>query len=204
MESLNGNYPVQTLYRSCLNCLRINYKIINFKQLNDEIALDMFEVIKNEDHLKLFRLFPYRFIFNESALKSYIYKYYKTKYTHVDDMIGYQPSKYSRKILADKKYTEYISGVLALNSGLLYDIVKDMCYYIYLGLDTHMQFIHEEKVIKLYNEYIHLMTAYDDGTLFEIYSEEYFDQYPGLAEWAESAGYISRKLLVPENVIEKK
>lgn len=196
-----GTYPVQSLYYSCLNYLRINYNLINFTMLNGEIAPDMISMIKNQDHLKKFKLIPYRFIINGASLESYIYKYYKLIGGHTKYMMEYITGNHTRALLAEKKYSEYNSGILTISDGLLYDSSNDKCYHIPLGMDKYLNVIREEDVEKLYPEYMQLITKYDDK-LSDIISEEYFNQYPGLADWAESNGYISRKLWLPENLIK--
>jgi hypothetical protein len=197
----NSNaYPVQTLYYSCLNYLQNNYKLIDFTRLNDEIASDMIKIIKNSNHLKKFRMFPYRFIFNRASLESYIYRYCKLNGKINKEIISYNTRDNVRALLARGKYFEYTSGILTISEGLLYDTDNDKCYHVTLKLDEYLKTIHEEEAKKMYPEYVHLVTKYDDD-LLDIFSEKFFNQYPGMAKWAESTNRISKKLLIPENII---
>jgi hypothetical protein len=194
METINGTYPVQSLYFSCLNYLRINYKLINFTVLNDEIASDMAIIMRKYSHLKKFRMQPFR-RFKETScmLSSYFYKYHK------EEMAERIVTPYMESLINSNNFIEYIPGVKAINEldWLIYDQDNNKVYEWTGNKYKYMCEVSAKELNKIYpdNKFLDVGISY-------IYAEDFFDQYPGLAVWAESIGCISEKLWVPEYLLE--
>lgn len=158
--TVDDRFPVQTLYHSCLSYLRQNHMLINFTILSKDIGDDLIKIILDCDHLKKFKISPYRII-KTWNFESYIYKYCPEKmheFAQTDDLSQCVSNWYDYK------------------------------YKIYWW-----------ELFKLYpnNNFHRNSKGYT-----KIFFEEYFNRYPGLADWAETLGYISKKLWIPENLVE--
>lgn len=191
-----GTYPVQSLYYQCLNCLRKNYMLINFTVISKDIGDDVIASLRDRNHLKKFRSIPYRNI-SIYNFESYIYKNYFEKMSAVRD------SKYLKNSIDSNDFYEYIPGILTIggNPDIIYNPNDGKCYVIDLDYYNYRDKIHEHEFKDLYPD---MELRVNSRGYIKIVSEKFFDKYPGLAEWAESLGYISQKLWIPENLFVKK
>ena len=188
------NFPVQTLYFSCLNYLRINYKLINFTVLNDEIASDMSIIMRKYEYLKKFRMIPFRDI-KLCNFASYIYKHYKNIMQEV------VIDEYVKSLIKSKSFIEYIPGVMSINplKYLIYEPSTNIVYSSYCDVYEYAYVISTSQLCKIYPDI--KFKEYNDDKI-ALYSEEFFDQFPGMTDWMESMDYVSKKLWIPENLIE--
>lgn len=189
----NSKYPVQSLYYLCLNCLRKNYHLINFTVLSRDICVDMATIMRYRNHLKKFRMVPCRNI-KFYRFESYIYKHYPEKAYVVTN------KQYLENYITNKEFYEYIPGVLIINhTSLIYEPRDQKVYDV--DIET-FNYIGKICISALKHLYSGGNFRSNSKGYTKLHSEEFFDKYPGLAEWAESLGFISQKLWIPENLID--
>jgi hypothetical protein len=167
--------------------------LINFTAVSADIGRDMAIFMHNSDHMRKFRTVPYRIIkmFN---FESYIYK------NCFSEMSVHMGSAYLDRLIANKDFHEYIPGILAVGDlDIIYNPEDGKCYTCYLDYYEYKDKILAKSLERLYPK---IKLRENHKKYIKIYSEEFFDQYPGLADWAESVEYISQKLWIPENLIE--
>jgi hypothetical protein len=160
----------------------------------------MVKIIEKHDHLKKFRMFPYRRVYKRNLINSYIYKHYKildgpdrNVFEEEDEDI---PDCLLGYLTDPRHYSEHIPGIVQFTHEMtLYDRSNGKFYYVDIDKESYTHRFLSQKINELYPEH----SRYDDYT--RLYSEEFFDQYPGLADWAESNGGVSQKLWIPEILI---
>ena len=190
----NSNYRVQSLYYSCLNYLRKNHRLINFTILSEEIGNDMAIIMRDSTHLKKFRMMPYRRIktFN---FESYVYKHYP------EEARVYTGTDYLNNCVINGEFHEYIPGVLTVGrcTTIIYEPKDQKLYSLDVDDYDYINRVYASSLRRLYPK---IKFHENSKGITKVYSEEFFDQHPGMAEWAESVEYISQKLWIPENLIE--
>jgi hypothetical protein len=134
---------------------------------------------------------PFRRIHNFAPFDSYIYKYGN----RADKIVEQARTEYDglKAIMDRSPHVEYIPGIICVRAGsALYDRAKDKFYRVKDNKYWYERNVLLSEIEKIFPEHNSKETMY-----YKVYSEDYFNQYPGMAKWAEFAGYISKKLWLP-------